>query len=140
MPPVPAPVELLQSVPLFSSLGRRDLGRLSAAFKERTYEPGETVAQEGANAVGFFIIGEGTAEVTVRGEERRTLGPGDHFGEIALIDSGERTATVTAGSQLRCYAITSWDFKPLVEGNAAVSWQLLQGMARMLRTIEQGSS
>jgi CRP-like cAMP-binding protein len=137
---VAAPVDLLKEVPLFSSLGRRDMQRLADTFKERTFEPGEVVAVEGASGVGFFLISDGTADVTVHGEERRTLGPGDYFGEIALIDGGTRSASVTATSQLRCYAITAWDFKPLVEKNATVAWQLLQGMARMLRAVEQGES
>ena len=76
------------------------------------------------------------ASVTVRGGERDKLGPGDYFGEIALIDEGARSATVTADSELRCYGLTSWEFRPLVEGNAGIAWKLLETMAKRLRAAQ----
>ena len=66
----------------------------------------------------------------MRGDERRSLGPGDYFGEIALIDDGARSATITAVSDLRCYGLTSWEFRPLVESNASMAWKLLETMAQ----------
>jgi CRP-like cAMP-binding protein len=134
---VAAPVELLRSVPLFAELGRREVSSIARSFKERTYESGETVASEGSGGAGFFVIEAGTALVTVRGEERRTLKAGDYFGEIALIAETDRTATITATSFLQCYAMTFWEFRPLVEGNASIAWQMLQAMAKMLRVAEQ---
>ncbi len=71
--------------------------------------------------------------MTVGGQERRTLGPGDHFGEIALIDEGARTATITAKTELRCHGLTYWDFRPLVQGSAEISWKLLQSVVKNLR-------
>jgi CRP-like cAMP-binding protein len=130
-------VELIRSVPLFSELGRRELQNIARSFKERTYEAGETVAAEGQGGAGFFVIEDGLATVSVRGEQRRTLGPGDYFGEIALIAETDRTATITATTPLRCYAMTFWEFRPLVEDNASVAWQLLQTMAKMLRAEQQ---
>ena len=70
------------------------------------------------------------------GQDRATLGPGDHFGEIALIDDGVRTASVKADSQLKAYGLTSWEFKPLVESNATIAWKLLKTMAVRLREAE----
>jgi CRP-like cAMP-binding protein len=87
--------------------------------------------------VGFFFIKEGTAKVTIGGEEVATFGPGDHFGEIALIDDGARTATVSADTEVRCYGLTSWAFRPLVENNPSVAWKLLQVMAKRLRETQQ---
>src|SRR5919206_2212721 len=132
-----APVELLQRVPLFADFDRGDLQRLARSFKERTFEAGHTVAAEGKSGAGFFVIESGEASVSVRGAERAKLGPGDYFGEIALIDDGARSATVTADSELHCYGLTSWEFRPLVETNASIAWQLLQVMAKRLRTAEQ---
>jgi CRP/FNR family cyclic AMP-dependent transcriptional regulator len=132
-----APVELLQRVPLFEHFEKGDLERLARSFKERTFDAGSTVAGEGKTGAGFFVIESGEATVSVHGEERRTLGPGDYFGEIALIDDGARSATVTAVSDLRCYGLTSWEFRPLVESNASIAWKLLETMAQRLRVAQQ---
>ena len=137
---MPARTELLRSVPLFSGLEKKDLELLANTFKERTFSPGDTIAQEGERGVGFFLIASGTANVIQGGEHRAMLGPGDYFGEIALIDDGARSATVTADSELRCYGMTSWEFRPLVETNATIAWHLLQTMAKRLRAAEQRSS
>jgi CRP-like cAMP-binding protein len=134
---VAAPEELIRQVPLFSELDKRELQGLSSSMKERTFKAGDTIASEGQTGIGFFIIEEGEASVSVGGQERASLGPGDHFGEVALIDDGARTATVTAKSDLRTYGITSWEFRPLIEQNASLAWKLLQQMARRLRDAEQ---
>jgi CRP/FNR family cyclic AMP-dependent transcriptional regulator len=129
--------DLLRRVPLFEDLEDRELKRLARSFKERTFDAGDTVATEGTGGVGFFVIDDGQAKVSVHGEERGTLGPGDYFGEIALIDEGARSATVVAETELRCYGLTSWEFRPLVETDSRIAWQLLQAMAKRLRTAEQ---
>jgi CRP-like cAMP-binding protein len=128
-----APVELIKSVPLFSDLNKKEAEHIARSFKERTFAPGDKVAEEGKGGVGFFVIESGQAKVTVGGEERTTLGPGSYFGEIALIDDGPRTATVTAETELHCYGLTSWEFRPLVETNAGIAWKLLEAMAKRLR-------
>jgi CRP/FNR family cyclic AMP-dependent transcriptional regulator len=132
-----APVELLQRVPLFADFGRGDLQRLARSFKERTFEAGSTVAGEGKTGAGFFVIESGEAAVSVRGDDRAKLGPGDYFGEIALIDDGARSATITAESDLHCYGLTSWEFRPLVESNASIAWKLLETLAKRLRAAQQ---
>src|SRR5512133_3593700 len=131
-----APVELLQRVPLFADFERKDLKQLSHSFRERTFEGGSTVADEGQKGAGFFVIESGEASVSVHGADRGKLGPGDYFGEIALIDDGARSATVTADSELRCYGLTSWEFRPLVESNASIAWKLLETMAKRLRAAQ----
>ena len=136
-----APIELLEQVPLFQGLRHQDLERIARTFKERRFSAGDTVASEGAGGVGFFVIAEGTAGVDVHGEPRGQLGPGDYFGEVALIDDQAlRTATVTAETDLTAYGLTSWEFRPLVETNAAIAWHLLQTMAKRLRAAEQRSA
>jgi CRP/FNR family transcriptional regulator, cyclic AMP receptor protein len=133
-----APIELLEQIPLFEGLPHDELGRIARSFKERRFSAGDTVTAEGAGGVGFFVIGEGTAKVEVHGEERGRLGTGDYFGELALIDEqARRTATIVADSDLTCYGLTSWEFRPLVETNAAIAWKLLQVMAKRLRESEQ---
>jgi CRP/FNR family transcriptional regulator, cyclic AMP receptor protein len=130
------PVDLLQRVPLFADLPRKELGQVAASMKERRFDPGETLTVEGRGGVGFFVIEEGDARVTVHDDERGRLGPGDYFGEIALISEGSRTATITAETPVKAWGMTMWDFRPLVEGNAEISWKMLQAMAKQLRAAE----
>ena len=137
---MPAPEELIRQVPLFANLSKSEMQGLSSSMKERQFDEGDTIAAEGATGVGFFIIDEGEATVSVRGNEVRTLKHGDYFGEVALIDDGARTATITAKTPLKCYGITSWEFRPLVESNPKLAWKMLQTIARRLRDAEQRSS
>jgi len=123
-------VDLLKRVPIFEGLDNRELERIAASMKQRTFHAGDTVTTEGQGGVGFFVIEDGEARVTIHGDERRRLGPGDYFGEVALLTDRPRTATITAESDLRCYGMTSWDFKPLVESHSSIAWKLLQAMAK----------
>jgi CRP/FNR family transcriptional regulator, cyclic AMP receptor protein len=129
-------VDLLHRVPLFAELQPRELERLTDSFKERTFAEGEEAASEGETEGRFFVIESGEAVVLIHGEERGRLGPGDYFGDVAMIDRGERTATIKATSPLRCYSLTFWDFRPLVESDARIAWPLLQVMAKRLRAAE----
>jgi CRP/FNR family transcriptional regulator, cyclic AMP receptor protein len=122
----------LKQVPLFADLEKKELESIANTMRERTFTAGQTVTQEGAGGAGFFIVDDGEAEVTVDGQPRGTIKPGDYFGEIALITGSDRTATITAKTDLRCYGMTPWDFRPLVESNAAIAWKLLQAMAQKL--------
>jgi CRP/FNR family transcriptional regulator, cyclic AMP receptor protein len=131
-----APLDAIRRVPLFAELSDDELAQVARLFKERTFAPGETVAKEGSGGAAFYLIQSGTANVTVAGRERPALGPGDYFGEIALIDEGARSATITAVEELDCYGLTFWDFRPLVQENAAICWKLLQFMVGRLRTAE----
>jgi CRP/FNR family cyclic AMP-dependent transcriptional regulator len=125
-------VDLIAGVPLFQGLEKKELEDVARTVHERTFNPGDTVAQEGQGGVGFFVIKDGEAKVTIAGDEVRRLGPGDYFGEIALITEGARTATVTAESELRCYGLTPWEFRPLVQSNASIAWKILQALARQV--------
>ena len=125
--------QVLARVPLFEHLSAGERATIAAMFKQRTFAAGETVTKEGSDAAAFYVIETGTATVTVRGEPRRTLQPGDYFGEIALIDQGARSATVTASSELVCQGLTLWDFRPWVEAHPRVAWTLLETLARMVR-------
>ncbi len=129
--------ELLRRVPLFSDLSSRDLEGIARTMRQRTFRAGDTIAAEGASGVGFFVIEDGEAVVSVGGEEVGRLGRGDYFGEVALIAETDRTATVKAETELRCYGLTAWEFRPLVEGNASIAWKLLEAMAKRLRAAEQ---
>ena len=137
---MPSFTEDLKRVPLFSDLNQRQLGRLGRLFRERRLEPGMSVVQEGKmSGVGFFIISEGNVTVTVGGEQVATLGPGDHFGELAMISERERNATVTAETQVRCLEIPFWDFRDFALENPDVTWKLLQHVVAVLSAPPPGT-
>ena len=131
-----APVELLKSVPLFARVDDRGLKLLAATFTERSFKEGAQLTTEGQGAAGFFVIESGSALVSVDGAERRTLGPGDYYGEIALVDGGVRTASITATSDGKAYGLTAWQFRPLIEENTTIAWPLLEALAARIRQIE----
>jgi hypothetical protein len=140
--PAPAPVagdpvDVLPTVPLFAGLDHDEVEQIARLFKVRQFAAGEAVIREGSGGAAFFLIDSGEATVSIRGVERGTLKPGDHFGEIALIDEGQRMATITATTDLVCHGLTYWEFRPLVQDNGAIAWKLLQSMAKMLRAAQE---
>ena len=124
--------DILQNVPLFSGLKGKQLKRVAEAMTERTFSAGDEITKEGEVSVGFYVIEEGRARVTMNELLVGELGPGDHFGEISLIAETPRAATVTAETDMRCQGMTSWDFRKLVEGNGEIAWEILASTARKL--------
>jgi CRP/FNR family transcriptional regulator, cyclic AMP receptor protein len=131
------PIEALERVPLFSGLNKRELQKIARLFKSRRFSKGETVVKEGSGGAAFFVIESGEVTVFIGGKEHTTLKPGEFFGEIALIDEGTRMATIRASTELLCYGLTYWDFRPLVEKNGVIGWKLLRRMAELLRSTRQ---
>jgi len=130
------PAKVIGQVPFFTGLREPDKTQITSMFKERTFPAGETIIKEGVGAAAFFVIESGEATVSIRGKPIRTLGRGDYFGEIALIDEGTRSATVTASADVVCHGLTYWEFRPLVQANATIAWNLLQTLAKRLRTAQ----
>jgi len=135
-----APVKVLQRVRLFADLKRSEVEKIALLFKERRFPRGETVIKEGSGGAAFYVIESGEATVTIGGEVRAALKAGDYFGEIALIDEGARLATITAATDLVCYGLTLWEFRPLVQENGVIGWKLMQTLAKELRAAEQALS
>jgi CRP/FNR family transcriptional regulator, cyclic AMP receptor protein len=128
--------EMLGQVPLFQGLSQTELGIVMSTTQEVRFEPGEEIVREGDLGAGFHLILEGTATV-LRGKRKvRTLGPGDSFGDIALIDGGHRTATVRADSALHTLSVASWHFKPLLLEHPQIAFKLLVQLCRRLREAE----
>ena len=127
------PEAALRRVELFADMDRRQAEQITRLLKERRFAKDQTVIMEGSGGAAFFLIDSGEARVTRKGVELATLGPGDYFGEIAHIDGGPRSATVTADTDLVCYGLTFWEFRPLVERNGSIGWKLLQVLAKRLR-------
>jgi CRP-like cAMP-binding protein len=126
-------VKMLSQVPLFSELSKRELESLARNAKEVPHRQGAVLAREGESGLGFFLIVEGTASVTVNGKPRRKMGPGDFFGEISLLDNGPRTATVTADTPMRLLGLTQWNFKRMVDSTPGIANKMLKTMAARLR-------
>ena len=123
----------LGQVPLFSGLSQRQLKRLAKLFKEREFRPGKPVVKQGdMSGVRFFVIVDGEATVSVDGTEVARLGPGDYFGELALISEQVRAATVTPDGPLTCKVIDFWDFRSFAKDNPEVGWKLLQHVVQLL--------
>ena len=125
--------DLLAGVPFLAGLDRKHLERLARDFSERTFAAGSVAVREGdERGIGFFVVVEGEGTVTVADKQVATVGPGDYFGEVALISDRVRTATVTATTDLRCLVMTMWDFRAFVQGDAEVAWKLLEHVGGML--------
>ena len=108
MKPDPARLAML---PLFDGLSPEELGLLASWTEQHEVSLGQSLATEGAAGYVFFVIEEGTAGVEREGELLRELGPGDHFGEIAILDGGRRTASVVATSNMRILAMFGTEFR-----------------------------
>ena len=130
------PQEVLGKVPLFSMLSKRELARLANDAHDRTFPAGTVLTEEDQTGATFGVIVEGQATVSVRGRPARTLGPGDYFGEMALIDHSYRSATITADTELRCLLFTAWVFRPFALEHPETAWALLEMMVQRVRDAE----
>lgn len=131
--------KLLGNVGLFSELTPRQLGAIARAAKEQSRPEGTVLAREGEQGVGFFLIVDGEAEVSQRGRRLATLGVGDYFGEIALLDNRDRTATVTAKTPVRLLGLTAWTFRSLIKEYPSIALKLLEVLAAHLRRTAKES-
>jgi CRP-like cAMP-binding protein len=138
---MPNAAEALKRVDLFGELSRRQRRKLAANFRERRFRPGTDVVREGTmSGIGFFVVTDGEATVSMAGKEVATLTAGDHFGEIALITQTERTATVTARTELHCLMIAFPDFRKFARDNPDVTWKLLQHVTALLERERSAES
>jgi CRP-like cAMP-binding protein len=131
--------DLIRGVPLFAETDEAFLDRLAEEFNERTYAPGDLIAEQGERGATFFVIESGEATVLLDGDEVRTLGPGDSFGEMALIDKSARSATVRADTEVRGYQLPVFSFRPIVESHPEMVWALLEALAQRVRDAESRS-
>jgi CRP-like cAMP-binding protein len=126
----------LRQVSLFETLSDEELAGIVQMGKEARFPAGKAVTTEGTTGVGFHLILEGRATVTVGGEERRTLVSGEYFGEMAPLDGEARSATVTALTDLRTYSLASWDFMGLIDTEPGIARKVFAALCRRIRTLE----
>jgi len=133
----PGVVEALANTDLFSSLSTRSLKRIAAQARVVDHPVGKEITEQGGGAVGFHLIRSGVASVSVGGQPRPDLGPGQYFGEISLIDGQPRSATVSAKTDLSTISLAEWVFRPILEEEPEVARGLLKVMCARLRAAER---
>jgi len=131
------PVDMLGAVDLFTVLTKKEIKKIHDTGKEVSFPAGRTIVSEGETGVGFHLILSGKAKVTVNKRLRATLGRGDYFGEMAIIDRGTRSATVTADSDVTTLSIASWDFMPVLSQNFEMCRKILVELSQRLRRAEK---
>jgi len=128
--------DLIRSIPIFADLDDASVTQLASDFIEREFSAGDAIATEGEGGLNFFVVESGSADVSVGGANVGTLGPGASFGEVALVDKAARSATVTATTGLRAFALPVWSFRSFAESRPSVTWKLLELLAERLRAAE----
>jgi len=117
-------------------LPKKELTKLARQARDRTVPAGTELNSEDEGAASFGVIVDGRVEVSVHGKPTRVLGPGDYFGEMALIDNSHRSATVTAETEVRCLLFVSWVFRPFAMDHPDTAWALLEAMVQRVREAE----
>ncbi len=126
-------VDELKRVPLFSGLSQRQLRQLAKDFHERKVKPGTELVKQGEmSGIDCFVIAEGEAVVKVDGSDVARLGPGDYFGELALVTERVHSASIVSATAMRCYTIQFWNFRKFAKSNPDVTWKLLQHVTDLL--------
>lgn len=128
-----ATLTYLKQVPIFRTLPAGQLEFIARSIKERVYEPGAVIVKQGEPGVGFFLIADGRVDVTREGQRLRSMGPGEFFGEMALMEERIRTATVTAKERTRCLQLVRWDFRALLKENPDLAVRMLEVVVQRMR-------
>jgi CRP-like cAMP-binding protein len=130
-------IDLLSRVELFEELSDPELRKVAAVAKVMEFPAGEAVTEEGTAGGRFYVIESGTAKVVAAGRTRATLGPGDCFGELSLIDGEPRSASVVALEPLRTWSIAEWNFRPLLKTQGSIAYKLLVALVRRVRSVQK---
>jgi CRP-like cAMP-binding protein len=130
-------LEYLARVPLFAGCSKAELERLSRHTTRISIDAGRVLTREGRGAYEFFVIVDGWAEVSRNGRAVAKLGPGDFFGELALLDTGVRDATVITLTRTDIIVLPQWDFEAALTEAPMMTRSLLAGMARRLRSLDE---
>ena len=127
----------LKPVGIFEGMPPAELKKISKQMREIRHPKGAEIMIRGEGGVGFLVILSGEAEVETGDGRLRKLGPGDHFGEMAMLDHQGRSASVRAASDLVLAAVPEWGFKPFLQDHPEVTYRLLETLSRRLREAEK---
>ncbi len=132
-------MDMLKEVPLFSELSKAHLKFIMKESNPELYSPGRSMVKEGDPGGRFYVIFEGRADVFVRGRKKATLGPGNYFGEMSILDKHPRSATVKATTHVRARSLASWNFLAALEENPTMAKKLLTHLSSRVRALEGAS-
>jgi CRP/FNR family cyclic AMP-dependent transcriptional regulator len=130
-------LEHLARVPLFSDCTKQELQRLARRTTDITIDPGQAIIKEGRTGFEFFVVVDGKAEVTRKGKSVGQVGPGDFFGELALLNNAPRNATITATTPMEVIVLTRAEFNAALAEAPGMTRKLMTGMARRLRQLDE---
>jgi CRP-like cAMP-binding protein len=132
----PKVANILASVPLFEGLSKKQLKRLGDITEVAKFMPQATVIKQGDPGDSLYVITSGEAKVVANGRTIHRLLPGDHFGEISLIDGEPRSATVVSDTPLEMFMVTTKDFNRVLKEHPDIAIAILEGMARSIRRVD----
>lgn len=135
-----AVIEMLQKTPLWAGLTKQDLKLVVKLSKERKFESGHAIVSKGEGGVGFYLILEGSVEVRSDGKILSTLGPGQFFGEMSVLDNQPRSADVVTVEPSRVLFLSAWSFKTMISDNPKMALRMLQEFVRRLRNTDKSLS
>jgi CRP-like cAMP-binding protein len=129
--------EFLSKVPLFANCSGEEIRAIDEVTQEQSFQPGQIIVSQGTPGQAFYMILEGRVEIVRDNSSFGAFRPGDFFGEMSLLDSAPRSATVRSLEPTRCLMLSSWDFKALLERHPSIAIKLLEVLSRRLRVADE---
>jgi CRP-like cAMP-binding protein len=129
--------EFLGRVPIFSNCTTEEISAIASVAQQSYFQPGQIIVTQGTPGQAFYLIADGRVEILRDGVSLGAFGPGDFFGEMSLLDSAPRSATIRAIEPVSCLMLSSWDFKALLERHPSIAVKLLEVLSRRLRATDE---
>jgi CRP-like cAMP-binding protein len=129
--------EFLARVPIFSNCTPEEIQAIATVAQESFFQPGQIIVTQGTPGQAFYMITSGRVEIVRDGTSLGAFGTGDFFGEMSLLDSAPRSATIRAIDEVSCLMLSSWDFKALLERHPSIAIKLLEVLSRRLRVADE---
>lgn len=129
--------EFMRRVPIFSKCTAGEIDAIASVAQEGYFHPGQIIVTQGAPGQAFYLVLSGRVEILRDGTSLGAFGPGDCFGEMSLLDSAPRSATIKAIDETACLMLSSWDFKALLERHPSIAIKLLEVLSRRLRVADE---
>lgn len=129
--------EFLNRVPIFANCSADETAAVASVAQESFFQPGQIIVTQGTPGQAFYMIIAGRVEILRDGVSLGAFGPGDFFGEMSLLDSAPRSATIRALDQTSCLMLSSWDFRAVLERHPSIAIKLLEVLSRRLRVADE---